>query len=136
MFPTNTITAHSYILTGVNSTTTVLDLNTTGTLLYSGLEKPVVTGEIKILVDGVIVDHLDGDIKTNFYNIPFHKLELARVGLGNNDETFATFSYLPYSSTTATSASSTVLATFTYGEVINSVFLFLLFAIGFYKLLK
>jgi len=34
------------------------------------------------------------------------------------------------------SGSSTVLATFTYGEVINSVFLALIFAIAFYNLVK
>jgi len=34
------------------------------------------------------------------------------------------------------SASSTVLATFTFGEVINSIFLFLIFALAFYKAIK
>lgn len=133
MFPTNATTTQSYIQSGASSTTTILDLADPGLLLYSAIEKTAVQGEIKILADGRIVDHLDGLQKQSFLQVPFKKLEIVRSGLNPNDDSFASFTYIPYSSS---SASSTVYATFTYGEIINSVFLFMLFAVGFYKILK
>ena len=134
MFPTNATTTFSYIQSGASSTTTILDLAQPATLLYSAIEKGAVLGEVKIIADGRIIDHLDGLEKNTFLQVPFRKLELVRSGLGVNDDSFASFTYIPYSSTT--SASSTIYATFTYGEIINSVFLFMLFAVGFYKILK